>query len=328
MRIAALLPHVEIYGGVRRYLEIGNELAKRGHYFVLFHPQGHKPEWLEFKGQVQPLSSLDKENFEIGLCSEYSLLPYYEKLRARAKFFYFLLEGHRQEKKVIKRNFYLIGNSEGMCRRIRKKYKRPCYKIAGGINPKIFYPLPKQTRKDEFRILAYGRLSKRRKGTRYVIRAVEKLYRKYPNLKLLLFDSLVGKEKKDPRPEIKTKVPYEFYLNLPQEKMAWLYSQADVFVSAEWRAGWSNTTAEAMACCLPVVCTRSGTADFAVHGQTALISSFPFPLFLRRQIEKLIKNEGLRQKLAQAGYERITVFTWQAVADNLEEIFQRVVKLK
>lgn len=328
MKIAALLPHVEIYGGVRRYLEIGNELTKRGHYFVLFHPEGSQPEWLEFKGRIQSFSFLTQESFDIGLCSEYSLLPSYQKLKARAKFFYFLLAGHHQEKEVVKKDFYFIANSEGMCRRIKRKYRRPCYKAAGGVNTRIFYPLPREGKKDEFRILAYGRLHKKRKGTRYVIRAVERLYRKYPYLKLLLFDSLVGKEKKDPRQQIKTRVPFEFYLNLPQEKMAWLYSQADLFVSAEWRAGWSNTTAEAMACRRPVVCTRSGTRDFAFHGQTALVSPWPFPFFLSRQIEKLIKDKELGQSLSQAGYERIRTFTWKAVVDNLEEIFQKVAKLK
>ena len=75
MKIAALLPHVEVFGGVRRYLEIGNEFAQTGLQFVLFHPEGNKPEWLEFKGAAKPFSSLDEESFDIGLCSEYSVLP-------------------------------------------------------------------------------------------------------------------------------------------------------------------------------------------------------------------------------------------------------------
>lgn len=90
---------------------------------------------------------------------------------------------------------------------------------------------------------------------------------------------------------IKTRVPHEFYLNLPQSKMAWLFSQADIFVSAEWRAGWSNTTGEAMACCLPVVCTKSGTRDFAFHNQTALVVPFSHAFFLRRQIRRLIEDK-------------------------------------
>jgi len=322
MKIAAILPHVEVFGGVRRYLEIGNELTERGYSFTLFHPEGKKPDWLEFKGVTKPFSSLGEENFDIGICSEYSVLQYFEKLKARVKFFYFLLEGHRQEKEVIKRGYVFLGNSEGMCRRLEKKYKIFCGRVPGGVNPRIFYPVKKEERRGEFRILCYGRIYRRRKGIRYVIRAVEGLYKRFPQLRLVFFDSLVGKERQDPGPMIQTAVPYEFHLNLPQSRMAWLYSQADIFVSGEMRAGWSNTTAEAMSCKIPVVCTRSGTRDFAFHNETALLVPFPLPFLLRRQIRRLIRDENLRHRLAEAAYKKIQEFSWSAVVDRLEKIFK------
>ena len=327
MKIAVVLPHVDVFGGVRRYLEIGNELSDRGYCFFLFHPEGNKPEWLDFRGITKSFSSLGEEKFDIGLCSEYSILPYFEKLKAGAKFFYFLLEGHKQEKEVVKKNYFFLGNSETICRRLERKYKIFCSRAAGGVNPKFFYPVKKDSGKNEFRILCYGRIYKKRKGIQCVIRAVEGLYKEYPNLKLVFFDSLVGEDKRDPRPMIKTPVPHEFYLNLPQSKMAWLYSQADIFVSAERRAGWSNTTAEAMACQIPVVCTRSGTRDFAFHNQTALVVPFPHPLLLRYQVKKLVKDEKLCLRLGRAGYEKIQIFSWSSLVDELEKIFKERVKL-
>jgi glycosyltransferase involved in cell wall biosynthesis len=328
MKIAAVLPHLEIFGGVRRYLEIGNELANRGHYFVIFHPDGSEPQWLEFNGITKPFSSLGDETFDIGLCSEYSVLPYFEKLSARAKCFYFLLEGHKKEKETIKKNYFFLGNSEGLCRYLEKKYKISCFRAPGGVNPEFFYPLKKrENEKKEFKILCYGRIYKKRKGIRYIIRAVKGLCREYPRLRLVFFDSLVGENRRDPRPLIKSAVPHEFHLNLPQSKMAWLYSQADIFVSAEKRAGWSNTTAEAMACQVPVVCSRSGTRDFAFHNQTALVVPLPHPLLLRRQIRKLIRDEELRLRIANAGYEKIKTFSWSSLTDRLEKIFNGLVKL-
>jgi len=328
MKIAALLPHLEVFGGVRRYLEIGNELQKRGYSFVLFHPEGNKTEWFDFKGGIKLFPSLEEESYDIGLCSEYSLLPYFEKLKAKIKFFYFILEGHKNEKDVVKKNYFFLGNSGGICRRLEKKYNISCTKVAGGINPEIFFPLERRTQRNEFRVLCYGRLYRRRKGIRKVIRATEDLYRKNPQLRLIFFDTQVGEERLDPRPLVKTKVPHDFYLNLPQTKMAWLYSQADVFVSAERRAGWSNTTAEAMACQIPVVCTKSGTQDFAVHNETALIVPFPHPFLLRQQIKRLIEDEKLRLSLARAGYMKIHEFTWSSVADRLIKVFKERLKLK
>jgi glycosyltransferase involved in cell wall biosynthesis len=326
MKIAALLPHVEIFGGVRRYLEIGNELSRRGYRFVLFNPDGSKPEWLEFKGKTKPFSSLKDETFDIGLCSEYSILPYFEQLSARVKFFYFVREGHKEEKEVVKRNYVFLANSRGVFKRIEKKYGISCLKAFGGVNPNIFFPVKGEIRRDKFHILCYGRIYKRVKRVRFIIRAIEGLYRQFPRIKLVFFDSLVGKDRRDPRPMINTHVPHDFYLNLPQSKMAWLFSQADIFVSAERRAGWSNTSAEAMACRIPVVCTRRGTQDFAFHNQTALVAPFSSPFLLRRQVKKLIKDEKLRSRLARAGYEKIQEFSWSALVDKLEKIFHEKLK--
>jgi glycosyltransferase involved in cell wall biosynthesis len=327
MKIAALLPHVEVFGGVRRYLEIGNALVKKGHTFVLFTPQGEKPEWLEFSGVTRPFAAVEDDDFDVGLSSEYSILPYFERLKAKAKFFYFLLEGHKKEGEVVRKNFFFLGNSKGICRRFERKFGIHCYRAPGGVNPEIFYPIKKtsassKTPGSDFKILCYGRIYRKRKGVRHVIKAVERLYRRFPRLELIFFDSLVGQARLDPRSLIKTRVPHEFHLNLPQSRMAWLFSQADLFVSAERRAGWANTAAEAMACGLPVICTASGSLDFAVPGRTALVVPFAHPFFLRRAIKRLILDENLRSRLAQAGYEKISEFTWPALAARLEEILQ------
>lgn len=339
MKIAALLPHVEVFGGVRRYIEIGNELVRRGHDYVLFTPTGEKPGWLEFRGRSLPFGALPGEpGFDVGLCSEYSILPQFDRLKARVKFFYFVLEGHKREREVIRRGYFFLGSSEGICRRMERKYKIRCFRAPGGINPHTFYPWPRRVdserpleespgppRSGEFRILCSGRLYKKRKGIHHVIQAAERLHRKFPGVRLIIFDSLVGKERHDPRSLIRTPVPCDFYINLPQERMAWLFAQADVFASAERRAGWANTAAEAMACRLPVVTTASGTQDFAFHEKTALVIPLAHSFFLYRQMKRLLLDPSLRRHLAEAGYKKIQEFTWEALAARLETIFGSIL---
>ena len=326
MNIAALLPHVEVFGGVRRYLELGNALVRRGHRFVLFTPEGVPPSWLEFSCPVRPFSVLGEEPFDLGLCSEYSILDDFDRLRAGTRFFYFVLEGHKRETEVAGRPYRFLGNSEAICRRVELKYGIVCHRAPGGINPELFHPVAvleaERPAGGEFRVLCYGRIHKQRKGVGRVIRAVEGLLKEFPGIRLVFFDSLVGLDRRDPRALIKTRVPYEFHLDLPQDRMAWLFSRADVFVSAEQRAGWSNTTAEAMACGLPVVCTPSGTRDFAFNGRTALVVSRPWAFLLRRQVRKLLRDEALRRRLAGAGREKIMGFTWDFLAARLEGIFR------
>ncbi len=325
MNIAAILPHVEVFGGVRRYIELGNALVRRGHGFTLFTPEGAPPAWLPLAGAVRPFSELGNGTFDVGLCSEYSILEHFDRLRARQKFFYFVLEGHKREREVARRDLRFLGNSEGICRRMESRYRITCHRAPGGVNPAIFHPLDpseREARTDgEFRVLVYGRIYKHRKGVDAALRAVEGLFRTRPGLRLILFDSLVGKDRIDPRPLVRTRVPVEFHLDLPQDRMAWLYSRGDVFVSAERRAGWSNTVAEAMACGLPVVCTPSGTRDFALDGRTALVVPRSLAFLIRRRLRKLMDDGALRNRLADSGRAKIVEFTWDLLAARLEGLF-------
>jgi glycosyltransferase involved in cell wall biosynthesis len=323
LRIAALLPHVEVFGGVRRYIELGNALAARGHRFVLFHPSGEKPAWLELRAETRPFAALGEERFDVALCGEYSILEAFDKIPAASRYFYFVLEGHKREREVARRRDLLfLGNSEGICRRLERKYGLAVHRAPGGVNPAVFHPVGKTAADGEFRILSYGRITRKRKGVPEVIRAAERLARRGRCVRLLFFDTQVGLDRRDPRPLVRTGVPFDFHLNLPQERMAWLYAQADVFVSAERRAGWSNTCAEAMACGLPVVCTPSGTRDFAEDGRTALVVPRPSPRLLARRIERLMFDPALRGDLARAGRERILSFRWEALAERLESVFR------
>ncbi len=323
LRIAALLPHVEVFGGVRRYIELGNALTDRGHRFVLFHPSGEKPAWLELRAETRPFADLEREPFDVALCGEPTILESLTRIPAARRYFYFVLEGHKREREVVRRRDLLfLGNSEGICRRLENKYGVAVDRAAGGVNPDIFHPETRPPADGSFRVLCYGRITRRRKGVPEVIRAAERLARKGRSMRLILFDTPVGRDKRDPRPLVKTSLPFDFHLGLPQEKMAWLYAQADVFVSAERRAGWSNTCAEAMACGRPVVCTPSGTSDFAEDGRTALVVPRPSPRLLARAVERLRLDPEMGEALAAAGRERILSFRWEALAERLEGLFR------
>ena len=52
-------------------------------------------------------------------------------------------------------------------------------------------------------------------------------------------------------------------------------------------AGWSNPTAEAMACGVPVACTEAGTTDFAIDGETALVVGVGDHIALANAAERL-----------------------------------------
>jgi glycosyltransferase involved in cell wall biosynthesis len=319
---AALLPGLGVFGGVRRFLEIGNELVRRGHGYTVYHPRGDVPEWFDFRGKVKPLSELARARHQVALCNDPPLLVDFEKARADLKLFYFVLENIRGEKSIARHpGWTVIANSTGMADRLRRRYRVQAHRVVGGINLDMFRPLPPGEQENgEYRVLTLGRLSRRKKGVPIVVRAVESLARRMAGserpLKLVLFDHVGPGNERDPRDGFSCAVPHEFHVNVPQDDLARLYTGCDAFVSAERRAGWANTVAEAMACGVPVVCTRSGALDLAVHRQTAWVvrrNSW----FVRRGLRTLYDDPRLATRLRDSALEHVRKFSWENVVDQL-----------
>ncbi|TET40884.1 MAG: hypothetical protein E3J63_02825, partial [Elusimicrobia bacterium] len=146
MKIAAILPHLEVFGGVRRYIEIGNNFIKRGHSFRIYHSDGSRPTWLEFSGETRPVEQVTLEENDIVISSDYSSIHYLERAKANKKIFYCLLEHKNNQKVCVNRKLLVMGNSTGICDMLRRKYRRECIEGIGRINPEIFHPV--ETRKD------------------------------------------------------------------------------------------------------------------------------------------------------------------------------------
>jgi glycosyltransferase involved in cell wall biosynthesis len=337
LEISALLPGVGVFGGVRRFIELGNALVRRGHRYVLYHPDGTRPGWLEFAGEVRPLAALHRSTHQVLLCGEPSLLPEFERANSSCKLFYCVLEKLPDERHIVRHaGWTILANSSGIRERLWRRYRVRAEDAIGGINLQMFHPVEgaRQRAGESFRVLAYGRLSRSRKGTALAVRAAEilarRLSRRFPAwggtlahpVQLVLFDHLGPGNEADPRGLLRTRIPCEFHLDLPQDRLAELYSSCDVFVSAERRAGWNNTVAEAMACGVPVVCTSSGTRDQAVHRDTAWVVRFRQPRFLAAGLAALQCDPALRESLRRAALLRVSTLSWDRLAARLEAISQ------
>ena len=324
---AVLLPSLGVFGGVRRFVEIGNELIRRGHRYTLYHPGGDRPEWLPFAGEVRPLSAAAAARHQIAICNDPPLLEDFQRVHAELKLFYFVLENIRGERAIARhKGWTVIANSTGMAQRLWRRYRVRAGEVVGGINLDMFRPLP-EARAEQFRILTFGRLSRRKKGVPIVEGAVESLARRMSRskgtdgrpVKLVLFDHVGPGNERDPRDEFRCAVPHEFHINRPQEELARLYSGCDLFVSAEKRAGWANTVAEAMACGVPVVCTRSGARDLALHGETAWVVRRQ-RWFVERGLRKMCGDPETAGRLRDNAIQHVRNYSWDRVADQLLEV--------
>lgn len=320
MKLGAILPHTMLYGGVKRFFELGNVFIGLGHEFLVFTPDGVSPAWYNGKVQTFPLDKLQNHDFQAVFITEMQFLAPLLSSRAKHKVFYFVratdnVLGLKKHPEV-----QLFANSTSGYEVLVSKWKRTPFKAFGGINVHSFWPKPFQAKEngEPFVIMVYGRLLEKRKGTMLVVRACERLQRKGYRVRLLLFDTPVNEKSVKAIENFKSKVPFEFVVNHPVEKNVELYHRADIFVAAERKTGTSNTAAEAMASGVPVIGTTSGTKDFLIHGETGLVVS-RWSWRISSAIEKLLNDAEMRKRFASNGRRKIEEFSWESLAQRIHD---------
>jgi len=99
-----------------------------------------------------------------------------------------------------------------------------------------------------------------------------------------------------------------------------IYNNAAIFVASSEQEGWGLTPCEAMQCGAAVACTDcGGYKSFAEDGKTALMSPINDAAALAANICRLIEDNELRIRIANAGYENIQQFTWGRAVDAMED---------
>jgi GT2 family glycosyltransferase/glycosyltransferase involved in cell wall biosynthesis/SAM-dependent methyltransferase len=158
------------------------------------------------------------------------------------------------------------------------------------------------------------------KGSADGIRAIEVARRKYPQLQVVFFSAQA-------RP---SKLPswIEFHRDPPQGYLVEeIYNGSRVFLCASWSEGFALPPAEAMACGCALVSTDcGGNLDYAEHEKTALLSPPRNPEMLASNLLRLLDDDVLRLRIAQAGIERIRDFTWERSTSALERAIQESVQ--
>ena len=323
MRIGAILPHTYLFGGVRRYVELSEAFTSRGHEFIIYTPDGEYPDWIRLQGECRKLSDAGGRDHDVMITGSPEYLETLRELPSGLRIFYLQTQKVARESEIARAgDIHLMANSKGLMEKMRKKYGVRALDGRGGVNPDLFHPLAveRSVNGGPFRVMSYGRLTRPRKGTRFVIKAAESMYRRGYDVELTLFDSMTPGSS-DPRAGFDPGLPFRFYIDMPQERMAAMYTSADVFASAERKAGWSNTCAEAAACGLPLICTNSGTTDFVVNGRTALVVKERNTASIGRALRKLYHDREAARRMGRDGARGILDFTWEKVCDRMLEQF-------
>jgi glycosyltransferase involved in cell wall biosynthesis len=225
--------------------------------------------------------------------------------------------------------------------------------VPHGVDPDIYKPL-NDIQRDKLRselgwegfiFLNIGAMTPN-KGLGLLLNAFASIIDKYPNAKLVLkgLDSLY------PSKELLAKYIETFvqidskkimqqliYIGetLPFSKVAQLYQAADAYVSPYFTEGFNMPVLEAIACGLPVICTKGGstddftTQDFALYIDSKLqefqldehntgLALFPEIEHLIELMTKVIENQTFIAQAHTTGPKFVAAgYTWEKVIDKL-----------
>jgi D-inositol-3-phosphate glycosyltransferase len=186
-------------------------------------------------------------------------------------------------------------------------------------------------------VLHLGRMVPR-KGVDTVVRGFARLMREHRIAARLL---LVGGERDDPDPAATPEIgrlhaiaadegvadAVTFTGRRRRDVLRWYYSAADVFVTTPWYEPFGITPVEAMACGTPVVGADVGGIKYSVRdGETGLLVPPRDPAAVATALARLYADPALLRRMQRRSIERANrFFTWQRVAAELADVYERVL---
>ena len=186
--------------------------------------------------------------------------------------------------------------------------------IVTPVDPALFHPVPGARGDGVLRVLMLHH-EYEWKGVAEGIEAFRRAKADHPGLRL------VGFGLKAPRRQL----PYdEYFENLPQDRLAWLYSRCAIYCCPSWDEGLGMPPMEAMACGA-ALCTydNGGCRDYAIDGRTALVAPRRDVGALARALARLVEDGDLRERIARQGREFVsTQFTWERATERLEALLR------
>lgn len=155
------------------------------------------------------------------------------------------------------------------------------------------------------------------KGSNLGIQVLKMLKNKYSNVHIKLFGVF---EKPDNLPE------GTMYYQNPSRKVLRdeIYNESSVYLFPSVSEGWGLTATEAMACGAALCSTdNGGVDDFAVDGESALISPVKNAERLFKNLERLVIDGELRNKIAVNGQQNVLKLTF----DSSAHLFEHAIDL-
>ena len=360
MRITFITSGFGLSGGTKAIFELANNLTKGGHeVFVIcsltpfvfadrwFNPfniltkilrifkksKGCRTpvEWFGVRAKLLCVPSFDEKyipDADIILATWWETAYFVKNYSgSKGKKFYFIqdyevwLGNEEKVKATYNFGFKIIVNSTWLKNKLRKEAGVDADTIIlHAPDHQQFFPEKAEKEKNKIRILMPYR-DERWKGAKEGIETFKIIKREYPNVKLVMFGKKIdnlnfgGLENE-----------VEYHLSPVKGDLRRLYNSCDIFCFSSLEEGFGMPPMEAMACGIPVVATNVGAIpEYAIHGETALLSAPGDVEAMAKNIIKLIENKKERERIAAKALKRIRNFTWEGATGELEKVFKKYV---
>jgi glycosyltransferase involved in cell wall biosynthesis len=338
LKITFLCPHLRIGGGVRAILTHADRLAARGHEVTLVVPARRRltarwrnlfqrvPDWMPgLRARVQWVPGWTPDRLPDGdalIATAWQSADRVAAAPARcgAKFYFIqhyesLYHGMAAQVDATYRlPLKKIVISTWLADIMATRFSSPVDVIVTPVDPVLFHPVPVEADDGRLRILMLHH-PYAWKGVPDGIEAVARVKRQHPAVVLVGFGT-----KSPPR----RRCYDEFFENLPQERLAWLYSRCPIYCCPSWDEGLGMPPMEAMACGA-ALCTydNGGCRDYALDGRTAVVVPRRNVEALARALARLIEDPALRERIAREGREFVvTRFDWERATERFEELLR------
>jgi glycosyltransferase involved in cell wall biosynthesis len=274
MKIAALVPHIEVCGGVRRYFEMGNALMNYGHKYDLFYKDllTCKTPWMKFNGNLLSYGHLQFGDYDLVFTGAAECLDDLAKVKATVRCVLvvarFYTECYEAIWKRYKDDYLWVGCGskwkEQFCGdNIPKGYDCP-----GGVNVNYFVPDEKRrSSKECMLVLFYRRDEGYIRGLPIALEGIKKFTPRRLNWEFVGYDV---KPVPDSWKGLEAYGIYGVQLTT-QEGLLRLLQSGDIILSAQVDGIWNNILAEGMACGMAGLGTPTASSDFLTNYETGRI---------------------------------------------------------
>lgn len=205
--------------------------------------------------------------------------------------------------------------------------------IPNGIDINIFRPMEKTEARMKLglpldkKLILFGAMNSfgdKRKGFPHLVSALQHLFTTYHSLRpdCVIFGSTDGKPVKIPGYHVHN------LGNVPgEERLALVYSAADVFVAPSIQENLANTVMEAMACGTPTVAFNiGGMPDMIDHKKNGYLAIFLDDQDLADGIHWILDDDERHQRLSESARKSVLCnFDVSIIAQKYQKFYERIL---